>query len=482
MSAESAASPSDDGSPASSGGGGRFALFREPIFVRIWFAGFCGGTIRWLETLAVAIYTFHLTGSPFLVTLMLFARAVPSMLFGAPLGALAARLERRRLMLWGYAILTAMSTTLCLLAFTGYLELWHIGLGAVLSGCGWAMDHPVRRTLLGEVAGNTRLGVAMSLDSATNHLTRAIGPIFGGVLLYLLGISGVYAIAIAFNGAVFLAMFGVEHRETHTAVRADPSVRFLHTLAEGIAFARTNPLTIGVLIITVLVNLFGFSYTSIAPVIGEEVLGLDAPQIGLLMSAEGSGAFLGSVILAALVRPAWYRLIFTSGALCFFAMVVVFSFSTDFALSSSVLLVSGIGIAGFSAMQSTLLMHSAPPAMRSRMMGLLAFCIGTAPLGILLVGTLSEWLGPARALTVLSVSGFALLVLTLFVRPELRGAAPPEILSPVPRASDDEAAANERDRNMEADRGEPGEHGEMQRETLDRAAGGERAHDRDRMR
>ena len=72
---------------------GRFALFRRADFRRIWLAGGFSGTIRWLETLAIGLYTFHETGSPFLVTVMLFARTLPAILLGAPIGALAARLR-----------------------------------------------------------------------------------------------------------------------------------------------------------------------------------------------------------------------------------------------------------------------------------------------------------------------------------------------------------------------------------------------------
>ena len=58
--------------------------------------------------------------------------------------------------------------------------------------------------------------------------------------------------------------------------------------------------------------------------------------------------------------------------------------------------------------------------MRSRVMGLLSLSIGAAPFGILLVGALSEWLGPARALTVSSLTGFAALVAAILVWPALR--------------------------------------------------------------
>ena len=105
---------------------GRFALFREPDFLHLWLAGGFSGTIRWLETLAVGLYTFHETGSPFLVTAMLFARTLPSMLLGAPIGALAARFDRKRLLAAGFAVLTLAALALLGLALAGRLTIWHV--------------------------------------------------------------------------------------------------------------------------------------------------------------------------------------------------------------------------------------------------------------------------------------------------------------------------------------------------------------------
>ncbi len=400
---------------------GRFALLRRPDFLRLWLAGGFSGTIRWIETLAIGLYTFHETGSPFLVTAMLFARTLPSLLFGAPLGALAARLDRKRLLATGYAILTVASVVLFALAHTGRLEIWHIAAGAVLSGCAWAMDHPVRRTLLGEIAGNRRLAIAMSLDMATVHATRAIGPIVGGALLHWYGIAGVYALAVVLNGASLLNATRLRFRSANDA--PSPTLRFTRILSDGIAFARGNPFVLGVLTVTMILNLFGFSYVSIAPVIGEEVLGLDPVRVGFMMATEACGAFLGSLGLATFVRPAWYRPVFTAGAAGFIAMVALFSLSTWFSASLFILLLAGLSVSGFAVMQGTLLMHGTPPEMRSRVMGLLALAIGAAPFGILLVGALSEWLGPARALTVASLTGLTALAAAALVWRAFRRAA-----------------------------------------------------------
>ena len=54
---------------------------------------------------------------------------------------------------------------------------------AFLNGMFWVTDFPVRRTWMGEIAGNERVATAMSLDTVTGNGTRMLGPLLGGLLL-----------------------------------------------------------------------------------------------------------------------------------------------------------------------------------------------------------------------------------------------------------------------------------------------------------
>ena len=84
------------------------------------------------------------------------------------------------------------------------------------------------------------------------------------------------------------------------------------------------------------------------------------------------------------------------------------------------LVAGGLGVAGFAAMQPTLIMAFTDPAFRCRVMGLLSVCIGTGPIGILHLGLMAEWLGPARAVTVMGLEGLVMMGLVIAVFPTLR--------------------------------------------------------------
>ena len=43
---------------------GPWSLIREPQFLRVWLAGALVGVMRWLDVLAVGVYTHQITGDP----------------------------------------------------------------------------------------------------------------------------------------------------------------------------------------------------------------------------------------------------------------------------------------------------------------------------------------------------------------------------------------------------------------------------------
>lgn len=399
-----------------SAGPGPAELLGEDRFRRVWLTGLLAGVVRWLEMLAIGVFVFQTTGSPSTAALMTFVRMAPMLLLGLVSGALAERFDRKALLLLGLAGLSIVSVLLAALAFAGAIQLWQIALGAFLGGAFWSTEFPVRRTMIGEIAGPARVGTAMGLESATSNATRMLGPLFGGLLLQLIGLHGAYLLSALLYGASAALVLRLDYRSESAPPR---DRRILANVREGLAFALHSRIVLATLLVTVIVNLWGFAYVALVPVIGEEQLGLSAVLIGALMSAEGLGALLGALAVGSFGRRRDYARIYTGFSFLFLAMVLVFALSRSFPLSLAALFVSGIGIAGFAVMQSTIMFLVAPPAMRSRLMGVLTVSIGTGPIGMLYAGFLADWIGAGAAVAMITTQGIVLLLLTSWIWPEL---------------------------------------------------------------
>lgn len=394
------------------------ALWADDRFRPVWLTGTLVGVFRWLELLAIGVFTFQLTGSALIVSLMTVMRMAPLFLFGIPMGALADRIDRKTLLLTGLLVLTISSTVLATLALYDQLALWHVGLSAFLNGTFWAAEFPVRRTMLGEIAGAARLGPAMALESSTSNATRMLGPALGGLLLETTGLAGVFVGSAIVYAICLLLVWPLAY-----GVQAGRrSVGLIETIREGWQTVRQSRMIMASLAITMIVNLWGFAYITMIPVIGERQLGLTAFWIGVFASTEGLGALIGSIIVGIFGTPAFYTRIYLYASFIFLGTVLGIGFSIWLPLSFALMLVAGISISGFAVMQSTITFLASPPEMRSRVMGILTVSIGTSPIGMLHVGLLADWFGAGPAVMIMAIEGLIALALVAAYWPEMRRA------------------------------------------------------------
>ena len=398
-------------------------LLKTPDFLRLWLVGAFANAMRWLELLASGLFAYEVTGSALAATGVVAARQLPQLLFGAFAGAVSEAVNRKTIVMLALVVPAAVSTVLATLATTGQLQLWHVALGNLLSGTMWSTEMSTRRRMVGEVAGPNRIVPAIALDSATNAATRMIGPLLGGVAFQWLGMKGAYTLTalIQFGGAFALA--GLAHPQI---TRRLDLARIPADIAEGLAFARTRPTILLVYGITVVTNAFAFAYSGLVAPLGISAFHVSPALVGLLAAAEPIGALLGGALIAAGMIRMERRLAFAGGAALFMVALIVMALSPSYWLAFTVLLLGGFGTAGFSNMQTTLMLTEAPADMRSRLMGLVTVGIGTGPLGVLAAGVLAAEFGPRTAVVVMASSGlvFTLVLATWLRRRQARDLRP----------------------------------------------------------
>jgi MFS family permease len=384
-------------------------LIDSADFWRLWFVGLVVFIVRWVETVAVGVFVYQHTGSPFIVAMMTMLRLLPMGLFGAFLGAIAERMERRPTLIIVVVSMVITSLTLATLAHLHLLAVWHLAVASFINGIGWATDNPVRRVMIGEAVGAAQMGTAMSVDVGANNASRMVGPTIGGLLLAGVGIDGVFALSVVLYAIAVVAACRVRYRNSYPPSTADSVIA---RIAEGLRLVRRDRRLIGTLTVTVIYNVFGWPFTSMVPVIGQDRLLLGPEGIGILASMDGVGAFVGAVLMAMLCRPRFYRHVYVGGVTLYMVMLTVFALVPVPAIASFALLFTGLGGAGFSIMQATLVYLSAPPEMRSRVLGVLSVCIGTGPVGFVALGWLADAIGAPWATAATGVTGLMMMLLT----------------------------------------------------------------------
>ena len=293
-------------------------LFANGDFWRLWYAGLVAFVVRWLETLAVAVFVYRATGSPFLVAMMTMLRLLPMGLFGAVLGAVAERIERRSAQIGVIALMGCTSAALAMLAYGGHLAVWQLALASFINGLGWATDNPVRRVMIGEVVGNQKMGVAMSIDVGTNNASRMLGPTMGGILFATVGVGGAFVLSVVLYTTSLLVMLGLRYRNDPGQLDGGS---VLQRMRDGLALVRQDRRLIGTLVITVIYNVFGWPFTSMVPVIAQDRLHLAPEWIGIMASMDGVGAFIGATVIALFIGPRFYARTYLCGVTSYMLML-----------------------------------------------------------------------------------------------------------------------------------------------------------------
>ena len=379
-------------------------LLGDPLYLRLWLIGLLSMGSRWLELLVVGIFAVETTGSPVLVALLVILRMLPLAVFGSIVGTFADRVSPRILLYGSHGLAALVSLAVLALALSGIAAYWHIALATFLSGVVWTTDMPVRRRMIGDVAGTERIAAGMSLDSATSNAMRLIGPLFGGLLYQWLGLGGAFGLAAALYALCLMLTPGLP--KAFASGAGQRSARLLGDLREGFRFLAREPEIRRILYVTVIFNIWGFPFVSMIPVIGTENLGLNAAAIGGLAALEGGGAFTGALLIAAIgVRPGAYRRFYFFGTASYSALAFVASWMTETAPMAIVIFFVGLGAAGFSTMQTVLIYGMAPPEMRGRMLGILSLTIGAGVIGFTNIGLMGELFGGANAVRIVAAEG-----------------------------------------------------------------------------
>jgi len=378
------------------------ALFASSTFLRLWAIGGCVNTMRWFEVLSAALFTLDETGSGLAVAVVTAARTLPMLLLGAFAGVMSEAVDRKRILLIGQVVAGLGSATIAVLAAFGVARPWHVGVAALLAGTVWSTEMSTRRRMVGECVAGPLVPRALALDTVTNSVTRLIGPMAAGTAYQTLGLAGAYAVSACVYLVAVILVAGLAYQQTARRIVLSQVPR---DLAEAFAFARGHVIIGGVLAVTIAMNLLGFCYSALVAPIGRQVFMVSPTLTGMLAGAESFGALLGGLWLTGGGPRLSGRTLMVGGSLLFLVCVMLMPFAPSFLLACLLLVIGGFGSSAFANMQTSLIVLHAPPQLRSRLMGLLTVCIGSGPLGILLIGVLADRFGPLLAVDITATAG-----------------------------------------------------------------------------
>jgi len=350
----------------------------------------------WMQQTAMSWFVYQITGSKLLLGAVAAVGSAPMMLFSIWGGALADLYPKRSILVMTQSAQMICAFLLAAGAWAGFAGPIFIIVVAALNGVAMGFDMPARQAFTVEMTSREDLLNAISLNSSIVNGARVVGPSVAGVLIGAVGV----AMCFFLNGVTFIAVIAgllmmrlpPFHRPTHLPSAGEHAWN-------GIVYSVKHQRVRTILLLFLAVGVFGWSYAVLMPAFAKDVLGRGANGYGLLMSASGTGALAGALVVATWGHVFTPRKLALGGDWLFSVALFVFSLMRNFYAALVFLFVAGFGMLLFFSTSNTVLQTIVPDEMRGRVMGVWALVFGAMiPLGSVEAGAVAHWFGTPFAL------------------------------------------------------------------------------------
>jgi len=336
------------------------------------------------------------TGSATVLATAGLVGTLPEVLLGPLAGACVDRWNRRLVLVLADGIVAAVSAGLALLAWGGYLAVWHIYVAMVIRSIGGAFHWPAMQASTALMVPKEKLTRVAALNQSMHGALRIISPPLGALLVGALPLHGVMAFdvgtaALAIIPLAFIAIPQPARRGTATTV-AD----LLSDMRAGLMYAWRWPAIMGVIAIGMVINLFFNPSFALLPLLITRHMGGEAMGLGAANSAYGIGVVAGGVALGiwgGLRKDVHTALLGVAGQGLGLLIVGV---SPDGALW---VVVAGMFVTGVMNVMTNgplngLLQRMVAPEMHGRIFTVVSSgCGAMAPLGLALAGPITDAVG-----------------------------------------------------------------------------------------
>jgi MFS family permease len=405
---EAGPQPGAEAATATKAGSSFRALRSRPF--RLYFGGqVVSASGSFLQQTAIGWLVLELTGSPSDLGLVLAAGGIPSLLLGPWGGAVADRVNLRKLLIGTQTLYCLLAALLWALAVAGAASVAALVAIGVAGGVVQIADSPARQAFVSRLVPANDLASAVSLNGVVVNSARVVGPALAGVLIVTVGTTVCFGLNALSYLAVIAALFLVRPRQA-----GGPAPPGRRGVKEGLRYASGRQQLWLPLLMMLLVGLLAFNFAVILPVLAKVTFRGTGGTYGLLTTMLSIGAVVGSLAVGLIHHPKRQYLLLA--ALGFAVTLAATAAAPNVAVACVTLLVTGATAFCFVTLCSTTLQLHSSSAYRGRIMALWVFVyLGTTPIGSIVTGWIISAGGPRVAFLVGSGACLAAAVLAAFV-------------------------------------------------------------------
>ena len=387
-----------------------FRSFENKNFLRLWLGTvFLMGATQ-MQMLVRGYLTYELTEADWLVGIVSAGGTLSVLLFALFGGALADRVERRRLIQVGQTANALLAVAVGVAIHFGVIAWYYLLAAAVLQGVMWSFLAPARQAFVPQLVGTQNLGNAIALSASGMSATAVIAPSIAGVLYSLIGPAPVYFVITAMSAVAVLLTTSIPNMPLER-IGTRPSM--LSDILDGVRYIMRSPFILTLLLFGLSMVVVVMPYRFLMPVYVVEVYGRGSDALGVLLSIVGIGSLAGSLVIASVGK--WRRgLLLLGGGFAAGLALLTTSAIPSYLLAAPFMLLLGLGDAANRSLNQTLIMENMDDAYRGRVMSLWMMNFGLMGAGILPASFLPDVFSPRIAFASMG-AGITVITLLLFI-------------------------------------------------------------------
>ena len=396
----------------------RFGVLRATQFRRWWIGyviSISGQQMMWM---AEGWLIYELSGSKLLLGLHGLAQAIPSMALSLLGGAIADRVDQRRLLIALQPLQMLVVGVMAALGFAQVLVAWHVIAGGFALSAIGAFEQPARESMFPHLIERRYMSQAVGLNAMVHPGTRVLAPVMAGFLLAW--VIETTASAMTAGGVIFVvagvgfAVYAVFlYRVDLPRIERVSRGNLLENVGQGLRFTWQNRIFALLLGAMYWNTGFALAISVLFPVIAKDILGLGPSGLGYLWMAQGIGSLMGAAWAASHGGAHGQGRYIVGGSIVLGFAVVGVGLSTWVPLTFFLLWVTGMGGSSASVGIRTAIQLMVPDDYRGRVMSLWGMTHTVVrPLGEMQFGALAAVMSAPFAL---ALGGAAVLVFVFLV-------------------------------------------------------------------
>ena len=361
-----------------------------------------------IQMLARGYFTWELTGSPVWVTLTGAGFAPPILIFSIFGGAIADRIERKKIIQFAQLGLFAIALFIAISIRTETITVYHLLAASLLQGCVWAFLIPARQTLISQLVNKSELNNAVALSSSGMSLMTLSSPALGGI------VYGFYGPEIVYYLVSSLSLFSIIFTSLIPKIQNKKIIKsnVIYEMKKGLLYALNNNKVLWLLIIAMTTTLLAMPFRNLLPVMIDEIFFKGPEALGVLLSMIGLGSLIGSLFIAGMNTEQSKGLILLFTSLITSIAIILTALNSQYSIAIIIMIILGIGDAGRRTLNMSLIIENTDEEYRGRVMGIYATNFGLIPVGAIPLGFIAEYYNVSLAF---ASAGFLLLIFTLLI-------------------------------------------------------------------